>query len=152
MIDKNNDLDLEIRAINLQLEQVKIEVRQERELKRIQSKLEQRNQRQVEDNIQGACRKRESWSRNQLSPSTVDIKNKTKSIVETELAYGEKILLEKGDKVRILKPKHGQLNRGVIVGQCVDGKIKILTDNNTIVTRLPKNMHLLVHNVIGHRH
>ena len=132
MTNENNDLDLEIRAINLQLEQVKIEQeRLERKLKQVQSKLDQCNQRHAEDNIQGARKKRESWSRNQLSQLMVETKNKAKTIVETELAYGGKIIPEKGDKVRILKPKPGQLNRGVIIGQCVVGKIKILTDNNT---------------------
>ena len=64
--------------------------------------------------------------------------NKTKSIIEKELVYDGKNLPVRGDQVRILNPKRDQLNKGVIVGQCVDGKLKILTDNNSIVTRLPK--------------
>ena len=100
MTDRNNDLDLELRVINLQLEQLKIEqAKLKRKLKRVQSELDQRNQRQAEDIIQGAYRKSESCSHNQHSTSTVAAKNKTKPIVETELAYNKNNLPARGDKV-----------------------------------------------------
>ena len=72
MIDRNDDLDLELRVINLQLEQLKIEqAKLECKLKRMQSKLDQRDQRQADDIIQGAYRKNEWYSHNQHSTSTV---------------------------------------------------------------------------------
>ena len=43
--------------------------------------------------------------------------------------------------MRILNPKKGQYNVGIIVDFCNDGKVKILTDENTIITRLPKSMY-----------
>ena len=55
MTDRNYDLDLELKVITLQLDQLKIEQeRLERKPNRVQTRLRCHNRRQTEDNIQGA--------------------------------------------------------------------------------------------------
>ena len=57
-----------------------------------------------------------------------------------EYPYTNAVRPELGDRVRILNPKKGQRDVGVVVAFCSDGKLKIHTDHDTILTRLPKNV------------
>ena len=79
-------------------------------------------------------------------PSQVFEHNQDKQITHNDIqvnkyAYSQTVKPEKGDHVRILNPKRGQCNIGIIIDFCNNGKVKILTDKNTIITRLPKNVH-----------
>ena len=43
------------------------------------------------------------------------------------------------DQVRILNPRQGQRNFGIIQGFCTDGKVKVSTTEG-VITRAPKNI------------
>ena len=58
-----------------------------------------------------------------------------------EYAYSQAVKPEKGDHVRILNPKKGKCNVRTIIEICNGRKLKILTDKDTTMTRLPKNVH-----------
>ena len=61
-----------------------------------------------------------------------------------ERAYNRETLPEIGDKVRIVNPKPGQRDQGTVEGFYVDGKPKIRTGTNTVITRQPKNVRYYV--------
>ena len=141
----DNDLDLEVRAITLQLQQLKVEQeRLERKLNRVQEKIRHRGRGSAEGKTQGAVGARPpspvpshvpSQAFKQEQDRTYIVRN---GLRVQEHTYSKTDPPEKGDQVRILNPKKGQCNVGLIVDFCNDGKAKILTDQNTIITRLPK--------------
>ena len=57
--------------------------------------------------------------------------------------YSTKKKLEAGDFVQILNPKPGQEKYGRIVGFYKDGKVKICTEKQLIIRRLPHNINYM---------
>ena len=142
-----NDLDLEVRALILQLQQLKVEQeRLERKLNRAQEQIRRRGRGSAEGKTQGAVGTRPPSPVPSHLPSHVFEQNQDRTYIVRnglrvrEHTYSKTDPPEKGDQVRILNPKKGQCNVGLIVDFCNNGKAKILTDQNTIVTRLPKNL------------
>ena len=152
----DNNLDLEVRAITLQLQQLRVEQEcLERKLSRVQHKINRRKLETAEANARGASKAnrpdkvpsltqdystehRERAWRKKARASIQAIRN---GFRYKEHPYTEKATLEKGDYVRILNPKKGQCNVGIVMDFCSNGKSKIITDKNTFITRLPKNVH-----------
>lgn len=135
-------LDLDLREITLQLQQVKLEQeRLERRLHRAQERLRERDERLVEERIQGTSAHRRG------SHSCHNNNNVEAQVVwipaRRERAYEDSLRPKRGHQVRILNPKVGQRNVGVITGFCADGKLKIRTTNDVIITRWAKNVHRL---------
>ena len=143
----DNDLDLEIRALTLQLQQLKVEQeRLERKLNRAQDQIRRRGRGSAEGKTRGAVGTRRpspvplhipsqpsqpSQVIEQKQDRTYYIRN---GLRVQEHTYSRTDPPEKGDQVRILNPKKGQCNVGVIIDFCNDGKVKVLTDQNMIIT------------------
>ena len=62
-----------------------------------------------------------------------------------ELEYKDDEVPAIGDVVRIVNPKPGQQDQGVVHGHCKDGKVKTRTKQGVIITRLPKNIQYTVY-------
>ena len=143
----DNDLDLEVQALTLQLQQLKVEQeRLERQLSRVQNKIRRWGRKSAEGKSQGAVKTSRTSPVQSHVPSQVFEQSQGRQITRNglwvkEYTYSRIDAPEKGDHVRILNPKKGQCNIGIIIDFCNDGKVKILTDKNTIITRLPKNVH-----------
>ena len=137
----DNDLDLEVQALTLQLQQLKVEQeRLERKLSRAQELIRYRGHGSAEGKTQGAIGTRPPSPVPSHVPSQTFEQNQDRTYIipnglrVREHTYSKTDLPEKGDQVRILNPKKGQCNVGVIIDFCNDGKAKILTDQNTIIT------------------
>ena len=75
-----------------------------------------------------------------------------KTRVKKELEYTAENVPEVGDSVRIINPRLGQCDGGIIQGFCRDRKAKIYTSVGTVITRHPKNLRYEVYytyNVTG---
>ena len=148
------DLDLEVRSITLQLQQLKVEQeRLERQLARVQTKIRRRDREAAEGTTQGATKviNRSTIVTEPVLSHAVEtnqeqqaVNNKFKlgrvSHIVQERPYSKTVRPEVGDHVRILNPKKGQRDVGIVYDFCSDGKLKIRTDRGTILTRLPKNV------------
>ena len=154
----DEDLDLEVRKITLQLKQLKVEQeRLERQLNRVQSKIRRRDCGSAEGKTQGA--NNASPRNNKIADSVVskpteennkrehDHRNKRNlyylkrtDFRVLEYPYTKVVKPEIGDRVRILNPKKGQRDVGIVVAFCKDGRLKIRTDRDDMITRLPKNL------------
>ena len=141
-----NDLDLEVQSLTLQLQLKVGQERIQRQLDRVQHKIRCRGRESAEGKAQGAI----NASRPLVVPSHVssqEFKRSSQSEVVwhnglqvREHDHTEADLPEKGDHMRILNPKKGQCSVGIIIDFCSDGKVKILTNKNTTLTRLPKKV------------
>ena len=154
----DEDLDLEVRKITLQLKQLKVEQEKlERQLNRVQSKIRRRDRCTAEGNTHGA--NRESPRNNVIADSIVSKSTEENNRREherrtkqnpyyfqrtdfrvLEYPYTKVVKPEIGDRVRILNPKKGQRDVGIVVAFCKDGRLKIRTDRDEMLTRLPKNV------------
>ena len=119
-IGEDNELSLEIELLTNQLEQTRIQQEIiEKKLERIRRELGHR------DNHR----------------SKVLLEAKTGKVIDKEESeYSSKNIPRVGDSVRIINPKLGQCDRGVIKGFCVDGKAKVHTYLGSIITRKPQNL------------
>ena len=119
-IGEDNELDLEIQLLTTQLEQTRIQQEIiEKKLERIRCEL----------------------SHKEDQTSKVVLKEKTGKVTDKkELEYSSEHIPRVGDSVRIINPKLGQCDKGVIKGFCVDGKVKVHTYLGSVIRRLPKNL------------
>lgn len=143
----DTDLDLEVHTITLQLQQLRVEQeRLERRLTQVQTKL-QRGERGLADvHAQGAIGTSCSTSTGLLSQNVKQNQDRRKldTPLRQERPYTKQTEPTRGDQVRILNPQRGQDNTRVIIGFCTDRIIKILTDKNIVITRLPKNVYYYI--------
>ena len=150
----DNDLDLEVRKITLQLQQLKVEQeRLERQLNRVQARIRRRDRESAEGTAQGAGKgkNRSTTVAEPVLLHTVEINQGQHTVRNSflfsrddhrvlENSYSKVVPPAKGDRVRIKNPKKGQRDVGIVVNFCSDGKLKIRTDRDDIITRLPKNV------------
>ena len=151
----DNDLDLEVRKITLQLQQLKVEQeRLERQLSRVQARIKRRDRESAEGTAQGAAKgkNRSTTVAEPVLSHTVEINQGQHKVrnrfvfagndnhVLGEYSYSKAVPPAVGDRVRIRNPKKGQRDVGIVVDFCSDGKLKIRTDRDDIITRLPKNV------------
>ena len=101
-------------------------------------------ERLVEENLQGASARGGLPQRHSHNCESDRIATR-KPIIEycREHAYGNEVSPKRGDRAQILNPRKDQLNVGTVTSFCVDGNIKIITNNNSIVTQLKKNVYYL---------
>ena len=140
MSNDDKDLDLEVRKLTLQLQQIEVEQeRIQRQLRRVQGQIKERNERASGENVQGSDKlnKAELWS-NHRSRQPQRHQQPQRRF---ERPYDSVTSPRRGDWVRILNPRQEQLNIGVVVGFCTDGKVKVQTSDNNILTRQVRNVH-----------
>ena len=96
-----------------------------------------------------AVRADNNRDRSRVNTSVVNEVEVTRGRVrkQTELEYTTTIVPQIGDRVRIINPRRGQCPRGTVQGFCADDKLKIFTDNGSVVTRMAKNVRLQTINV-----
>ena len=142
MSGDEDTLDLELRSLTLQLQQVQLEQeRLERKLKRVQAQLRKRDQQRGQEAAPAVSGEQQAYLGKRANTDThVKIQEEWVGLCRERPFIGPP---QVGDKVRILNPKAGQVNIGTITGYCSDGKLKILTLDNVIVTRWTKNVNLL---------
>ena len=119
----------------------------EKRLKEVQDKIEQDSREQVGDKgiIHYCIISRNKIKETYSNPSNRDARlNYSTAMISHEKAYDKSTLPGIGDYVRIINPKPGQSNRGTIESFCADGKAKIRSDRNIIITRQPKNLRYYV--------
>ena len=150
----NNDLDLEVQSITLQLQQLRVEQeRLKRKLSRVQHKINQWELESTKASNRGAAK---AYQPDEV-PSFTPIhsseanarKRKSRASIQAicdglrfgEHPYTQTNVPKKGDYVRILNPKREQCNVRIVINFCNDGKLKIITNENTFRTRLLKNVH-----------
>ena len=74
------------------------------------------------------------------------VRRLTQETITSKVKFTEKPLYtsdnipEVGDSVRIINPKPGQCDRGIVKGFCRDGKVKVFTVVGSTITRKPKNL------------
>ena len=127
MTDSN--LDIEVRTLTLQLQQLRVEQeRLEQQLSRVQHKLKRQGRKSAEGNTQGAVKSRSPSAVPLHVPSQVFEQSQDKGITRNsiqvrEYTYSQTVTPEKGDYVRILNPRKGQYNVGIIIDFCNNGKV-----------------------------
>ena len=140
-----SELEKELIQISKQLICLNIQQqRLEKRLKEVQEKIEQDSRERVGD--EGVIHYR-IISRNNINETDNNRHarlNYSTATISHEKAYDKSTLPGIGDYVRIINPKPGQSNRGTIESFCADGKAKIRSDRNIIITRQPKNLRYYV--------
>ena len=123
----------------------------ERQLILAQDELEYKRVSTSNDEVETTFEYHQNYSTTNIQSkgeTNVARERKLKTVVQRykrELKYQSGEVPAIGDEVRIINPKPGQRNKGVIYGYCTDGKVKIRTDQGVTITRLPKNLRYTIY-------
>ena len=64
--------------------------------------------------------------------------NQKQNTIKEEVVPGSSLYI--GDKVRITNPKPGQDDKGEVCGATINGLIKLKSETEAVIRRLPKNL------------
>ena len=132
MSDSDSKLDLELRTITTRLTELCIQQdRLERPLTRVETRPSERSERRRGRNPHRA-------NAQEAVPNNVQY---------PEVQYNNIATPKIGHRMQIINSRVGQERFGTIEGFCRDGKVKIRTVSEAIVTRLPKNTRRLIEHV-----
>ena len=138
---EDNELILELQLLTSQLEQTRIQQELiEKKLAKVWNQLHTKEA--ISTTIDDSFVSQPKYQSNKQTC----FKRLRKETVTSKVKFTEEPLYtsdnipEVGDSVRIINPKPGQCDRGIVKEFCRDGKVKVVTAAGSTITRKPKKL------------